>query len=352
MRHTGLRSQRGYALIELMLALLIASLLAAWGVRTWVNQLNDAQAKSAAVWMEAVHKAVLAYVQRHGAEIQEALGNHALAKHGYQDWRSPTLEEFAQTGLISSGMPRSVRLLGTARIHVWRRGECPGDNCIVEALIHSEQPLIEAQAGHVDEAMVAQWLLAANGEGAAVHPGDPDRIRGARFAFSAAMPDGTVLPVGTVGMGVTAEHQALWSYLRVGDRRNPDFQGKLSVAESLEGGGDASFQGQIVLGAAAEIDQRCYTENAIARDALNGGLLVCYQGYWRSTGNFGGGYSYNSPHGCQTPEGLSTANPLTRDCSCPIHTNPALVYDSGPVLPGPESMGPSRGRQRVYLCIG
>ena len=343
------QSQGGYALIELALGLLIASLLAAWGAQAWVNRLNDAQAQSAAVWMEAVHKAVLGYVQRHGPAIQEAETEYALSAHGFQDWRAPSLDELAQAGLLSSGMPLAIRPIGSARIHVWKRGDCPGDSCIVEALVHSERPFLDERSGEVNQAMVAQWLLAANGEGAAVHPDKPDHIRGIRFAFSSSLPDGTILPAGTVGMAVTAEHQALWSFLRVRDRRDPDFQGGLTVAEHVQGGGDADFAGHLVLGAGAQTDAACSPENAIAHDIRNGGLLVCFRGRWRSSGKFGGAYGYNIPNGCRTPEGLSTANPITRDCSCPLYTVPTLVYDSGP----PDPMGgPSRGRQSVYICIG
>ena len=338
--------------MELALALLIASLLAAWGTQAWVNRMNDAQARSAAVWMDAIHKAVLGYVQRHGPAIQEADNEYALSAHGFQDWRAPTLSELEQVGLLSSGMPSAIRPIGSARIHVWRRGDCPGDSCIVEALIHSEHPFVDERSGRVDQAMVAQWLLAAEGEGAAVHPDNPGIIRGVRFAFSSSLPTGSVLPVGTVGMAVTAEHQALWSFLRVRDQRDPDFQGPLTVAEQVHGGGDAEFDGQLVLGAQAQIDGVCAPDNAIANDIKNGGLLVCHRGRWRSSGKFGGAYGYNIPYGCKTPEGLSTANPITRDCSCPMHTLPALVYDSGPPEPPSQAGAPLRGRQSVYMCIG
>lgn len=338
------RKQQGYALVELALVLLIASLLAAWGVQTWVNRLNDAQARSAAVWMDAVHKAVLAYVRLHGPEIQEAIATDALVAHGFPDWRAPTLAELAQAGLLSPGVPEATRLTGAARVNVWRRGDCPGDRCIVEALVHGDQPLRDTTRDLPDEAMVAQWLLAAQGEGAAVHPGDPGRIRGAAFAFSSTLPDGTTLPVGTVGMAVTAEHQALWSFLRVRDPRDPDFQGALSVAGDIHAGADATLDGQLVIGAQVEDGLPCARENAVAHHVL-GGLLVCHLGRWRSSGRAGGGYGYNMLYGCETPDGRRTANPVTGNCSCPWYTSSVPIYDSGP-------QPASQGRQVAYLCVG
>lgn len=330
--------------MELALALLIASLLAALGVQTLVNRLDDAQARSAAVWMEAVHKAVLAYVRRHGPEIQEALATDALAEHGYPDWRSPTPAQLIQAGLLSPGMPQATRLTGAARVSVWRRGDCPGDGCTVEALVHGERPLRDAKRDQPDEAMMAQWLLAAQGQGAAVHPGDPSRIRGAAFSFSSTLPDGAVLPVGTVGMAVTAEHQALWSFLRVRDRRDPDFQGPLSVAGGVQGGGDVALAGQLVIGAQGRDTMACSTEHAVVHDVA-GGLLVCRQGRWRSASRMGGGYGYNMLYGCETMDGMRTANPVTGTCSCPVYTATVRIFDSGP-RPAPE------GRQIAYLCVG
>ena len=336
--------QQGSALLELAFALLIASLLAAWGAQALVNRLNDAQAQSAAVWMEAVHKAVIAYVRRHGPDIQEAAGVDALSEHGYADWRAPTVPEFVQAGLLSPGIPEASRLTGAARVNVWRRGACPGDGCIVEALVHGERPLRDDARDLPDEAMMAQWLLAAQGQGAAVHPGDPARIRGAAFASSSTLPNGTVLPVGTVGMAVTAEHQALWSYLRVRDPRDPDFQGPLSVAGDVRGEGDVALAGQLSIGARRNDGHACETEDAVVHEA-EGGLLVCRHGRWRSAGRTGGGYGYNMLHGCQTMDGLRTANPVTGTCSCPWYAVTVQISDSGP-RPHPE------GRQYGYLCVG
>lgn len=343
--HADARAQAGYALLELTLALLIAGLLAAWGAQTLMHRFNDAQAQSAAVWMQTIHKALMAYVQRHGAEIQEAAAISALSPYGFSDWRGPTVPELVQAGFLSAGTPLSHRLTGPARMSVWRKGNCPGDTCAVEALVHGERPMLHAPSGLPDEAMIAQWLLAAKGHGAAVHMSDPDRIRGAAFAFSNVLYDGTALPSGTVGMAVTGEHLARWSYLRVRDRRDPDFQGSLSVAGDMAGGGDASLAGQLVIGAHHADGTPCAPNGAVAHEHA-GGLLVCRDYYWRSSSRTGGGgYGYNSLYGCETLDGVSTANPLTGSCGCPWYAAAVRILDTGP-RPYPE------GRQQAYLCVG
>ncbi len=337
------RRQHGYALLELTLAMLIASLLAAWGVQSLVNRLDDAEAQSAAVWMEALHKALIAYVRQHGPAMQEATGPDALVAQGFTDWRSPTVQEFINAGLLTSGIPEATRLTGAARLSVWQRGSCPGDDCVIEALVRGERPLVQRGGDVPDEARIAQWLLAAQGNGAAVHAADPGLMRGAAYAFSNVLPDGTELAVGTVGMAVTAEQLPLWSYLRVGDRRNPDFRGGLSVAGDVVGGRNGEFSGQLVIGADGMDGEDCDTENAVVHDP-EGGLLVCRHGRWRvASRGGGGGYAYHADYGCAGPDGVPTVNPLTGDCSCPWYATSVRILDTGPE---------SEGRQYAYLCVG
>ena len=180
--------------------------------------------------------------------------------------------------------------------------------------------------------------------GSSPKAGDPSRLRGTAFAYESRLPDGSVLPVGTVGMAVTAEQLAMWSYLRVRDPRDPDFQGGLTVAGSVQSGGDADVGGQLVLGAMRKDGEFCHPENAVAGEA-DGGLLVCRENRWRSPSRSGsGGYGYHSMHGCQTQEGASTANPVTGDCSCPWYSVAVRIMETGNIFPD--------GMQYAYLCVG
>ncbi len=338
-------AQRGFALLEFALAALLAMLLATWGVQALVNRMNDAQAQAAAVWMQAIHKAALAYIQRHGHDIQAAVGSDALAHHGYADWRAPTLTELVQAGLLSAGTPDSTRLTGAARVSVWHRGDCPGEACVIEALVFGERPLRHERSHVVDAAMTAQWLLAADGRGGAVHPRDPTRIRGPAFAFTSVLPDGRTLPVGTVGMAVTGDHHALWDFLRVRDQRDPQFQGDLSAAGHIRSNADVEAAGQLVVSTHHREGDECLTDNAIVHEVA-GGLLVCRDGWWRSVSRTGGGaYAYNTLHGCRSADGVSTVNPITNYCGCPSYAQALPIFDSGP-RPGTE------GRQLAYLCVG
>lgn len=337
--------QRGYALVELTLVLLVACLLAVWGVQTLVHRLDDAEAQSAAVWMDAMRKSLAAYLLRYGSALQAADDPPDDAIPGYADWRHPTVRELAAAGLLAPGIEPAIRLTGEAKIVVWRRGACPGDACAVEGLVYGARPLLTPREGSVDSATIAQWLLASQGQGGAVHAADPERLKGASFAIGSAVPGGAPLPPGTVGMAVTAEHLAKWSFLRVGDVRNPDFQGELSVAGNLVSGADATVGGQLVIEAVNVDGSPCVPDGAVSHD-VKGGLLVCRAQRWRPVSRGGaGGYSFNSLYGCKGQDGVSTANPLTDDCSCPWHAVSVRIFDTGN-RPYPD------GRQQVFLCVG
>ena len=178
-----------------------------------------------------------------------------------------------------------------------------------------------------------------------MHANEPERIRGAGMAFSSMLPAGVILPVGTVGMGVTADHAASFDFLRVGDHRNPDFQNDLSVVGEISAGRDIATAGQLVIGARSTEGGSCAPDDAVAHEHA-GGLLVCRNSRWRSVSRTGGGgYGLNQIYGCKTSDGVSTANPITGNCSCPTYSTAVQIFDSGPKV-FPE------GRQYAYLCVG
>src|SRR5690606_3287736 len=100
-------------------------------------------------------------------------------------------------------------------------GVCPGQTCRVEALMYSKRPLL-LSGGQVDEQMVAQWILAAQGWGGSVTPAQPDLVRGAAFQMPNPPIPGPALPPGTVALAITSDQLSHLVFLRVGDLRDPD----------------------------------------------------------------------------------------------------------------------------------
>ncbi len=335
-----MQGQRGFVLLELVVGALIVTLLAVWGANTLARRMDEASAQNAAVWMLSVRGAALAYVGHYAAALTQADPSVPMAAQGYADWTAPTLDELKASGLLAMGFPDYVSLVGGADIRLLRAGDCPGSLCHLTVFVTSRRPLLRSNTDQVDEHMVALWLMAAQGLGGKVTEAHPQWLSGASFKYSnppaASMP---VMPPGTVVLVITPEQLGSSDFLRVGDNRDPDFQGGLTVQGDVAAAADVRVGRNVVLDGQAGWMEGCMDDGAISKDD-NGGLLVCRGGLWQSTGRGGGGYSLNGAGGC-TGAGM---NPVTKDCSCPMRHTRVLISDSGSGVPAGD-------RVLGYLCV-
>lgn len=339
-----MRAQRGFFMLELIIAAIIATLLAVWGAHSLVNKINDASAQSAAAWMLVVRKAASGYIERYAIELAQADDAVPAGLAGYSDWSAPSLSELKAASLLSASFPASINPGTGASIKLLREGNCPGTGCRVSALVHSNAPFVTHPDGRVDEQMVAQWTMAAQGWGGSVNPHRPDRITGAAFDLPNPPAGGTPYAPGTVALAITAEQGGTLDFLRVRDTRDPDFQGAVTVKGDIDTRADLRAARYVHVGAVQSLQQACAEDGAVALD-LHGGLLVCRNNVWRASSRTGGGgYSTNLLYGCQNnPEHL-TVNPVTGTCSCPKGSTAVLIADSGPqAFPQGRSMG--------FLCV-
>jgi competence protein ComGC len=338
--------QRGFAVLELLLVVLIATLLAVWAAGTLVQKINDAHAQGSAAWMLTARKAVQSYTERYADALMQADHIGSLASKGYADWTAPTLQELKSDHLLAPGFPETGVQGAGLLIRVMRQGAaCPGADCRVEALIYSASPYLHRASQRVDEQMVAQWMLASEGWGGMVTAARPDRISGPAFQFNNPPVTGAPLPPGTVALAVTSQQPGMQDFLRVRDARDPDFQGRVTIKEELDIGESAYVRGYLHLGPQGYEYDPCPENGAVAREYM-GGLLVCNKLQWRSAGRGGGGgYAVNSRYGCKTSGGGSTANPVTRACSCPEGHASVIISDSG-------AHSADEGRTTGFLCVG
>ncbi|HEU0230576.1 MAG TPA: shufflon system plasmid conjugative transfer pilus tip adhesin PilV [Burkholderiaceae bacterium] len=338
--------QRGFALLELVVAALITTLLAVWGANAWVHRLDEANAHAMAAWMLAAREGVQAYIHRHGISMAQMDAGGTESVPGFQDWRTPTVPELKGAGLLADGFPEAGPGGLRVAVRILSGKNCPGSDCSLEALILGSPPLLDKRSGEVDEQKVALWLLASRGLGGVVNPRDPASVRGAAFGFANPPAAGmSMLPVGTPAMAITTAGSSDGAqFLRVRDDRDPDFQGTASVRGGIRSDGSVTAGEYVIVGARHTVRSSCGQEGAVARDAYRG-LLICQSGLWRSAGGSGGGgFSTNTVYGCFTSSGLSTANPVTGSCNCPLGHAMVAISDSG-------SAASPDGRTRGYLCV-
>lgn len=334
--------QRGFALIELMVAALIATLLAVWASEVMVRRTQEASAEAAAVWMQAVRLSAERYISRHADSLRQAPQLADAGIEGVADAAAPGLEELKQQGMLASGFPEAHGRDLQVAVRVLRSGDCPGDECRLDALIYSTRALDKVLAGRSHEGLLAYWLMAAGGKGGVVSYADPGQLKGAAFALpNPPLPGMPVLDSGTVALMVGLGGAFSYPWLKVGDTRNPDFGADVSVAGNVVSNEAVRAQGSLWLGERAYAGAMCPENGLIVREHY-GGLLVCRSYQWVSAGGRGGGgYSVNTVSGCVA----MAANPVTGLCSCPAGYTVVLIADSGP-------KADAEGRTRGYLCAG
>ncbi|MAO50899.1 MAG: hypothetical protein CML16_08490 [Pusillimonas sp.] len=333
--------RRGFALLELIVAALISTLLAVWASDMWINRINDSAAQSFASWMRAAKTAAAHYLSLHGSTIRLAESAGVLNSEGYADWAQPTVPEFINQALLPLGFPTRFASGPALALQIIRTGVCPGQDCDLQALIYTEGPLVPRIGSDDYASMQAQWMLAARGDGGAVFPTTPNRISGALFGFANPPVAGApVLPVGSVAMAVTVEQTRAMDFLKVKDERDPQFQASLSVQGIIATEKTLRATDSLWLGYRAYAQAPCPEDGLVARENF-GGLLVCRGMRWVSAGGVGGGgFSVNSLTGCT----MDTMNPVTGACTCPTSYTAVRIADSG--------VDAGAGRTRGYMCVG
>ncbi|MHA3902957.1 hypothetical protein ACTPOE_05130 [Castellaniella sp. WN] len=352
-RRVPRRIQRGALLLEFMIAAALGLALTIWAGQEWAQRARTLQARSLAAWMGVARDAAEAFLAHHAADLASAGDADVLAGQGYADWTAPRWDELRAAGLLAGGWQAAGPLRRTLGLRVVREGECPGPSCRVWALVHA-RPALRTAAGGVDEALVAEWLQAAEGRGLVVWPRRPGFLSGAGLLVPVpeeGVPDwmpGVVAlaaraPVGQgSGTGAGGDDGA---YLRVRDARDPDLQGDATIQGVVRSGTRLVARDSLQLEQGWGVGEACAPEGALGRVREGAGVLACQQGFWSLVARpAGGGYMLNSRRGCFSAMGVPSVNPVTGACSCPTGYVMAQVAESGSVA-APE------GLTVGYLCL-
>ncbi|WAI82407.1 MULTISPECIES: prepilin [Achromobacter] len=345
------RRQGGFSLLGLALTLALTSMIAIWASSQLVQRIEDAAARSTGVWLTQVRQATAGVLEQHFAAL--AKGEPLQSEAGvplFADPYAPTVAELRASAHLPADFPERASMGFAARINVARSEACPGERCRIDALVYSANPVLKVGTHAPDLIGIAAVIDAAQGYGGAVWPEAPGQVRGAAFSFPNPLVAGApMLSAGTVALwaGVGAQPEAapppvmpdLSAYVKIGDPRDPMLGGALTVASSISAGAYLS------VGARAVARQPCHVAAGTMASTHEGELLTCQFGLWqRASSGFGGAYSVNYPLGCRHYTGVSTANPLTGQCSCPPGFAAVIVSAGGKWT---ETEGWTTG----YVCV-
>ncbi|WP_256988235.1 type II secretion system protein [Bordetella genomosp. 9] len=330
--------QRGFALLELTVAVAITCVLAIWAAERLLHQVDGVAEQAAGRWLLEIHGALDGMLARHGAALAE--GEVPVDGQGgalYADPWAPSLAELKGAGHLPASFPDHGPLGMRATVKLWRDDACPGLACRVEALAYARVAAGsvtgpgaagEEPAGSPDISRIAGVLLATGGLGAGVSELAPHRLRGAGFDLPNPPAAGMArLPIGTVAVRAGREAGDAGRYLRTHDARDPQFRGDVSATGTLSTGGRLVAGEHLKLGAVEVAGAACPENGLLARDR-EGGLLNCAAGVWAVPGGFGGAYATNTGIGCGIA-GRSSINPRTGACSCPPGHRAVLVAAGG-----------------------
>lgn len=325
--------QRGFALLELTIAVAITCMLAIWAAERLLHEVDGVAERAAGRWLLDVHGALDGMLARHGAML--GAGDVPVDEQGrpvYADPWGPTLAELKAAGHLSASFPDTGPLGMRAVVKLWRGDACPGPACRVEGLAYARLAARSAAGGGParppDISRIAGVLTAAGGVGASVSELAPHRLRGAGFDLpNPPVPGMAPLPIGTVAVRAGREAGDTGRFLRKHDARDPQFRGDVSATGTLSTSGRLVAGEHLKLGAVAVPGETCPENGLLARDG-DGSLLNCTGGVWTSPGGFGGAYATNTGIGCGVV-GRSSINPRTGGCSCPPGHRAVLVAAGG-----------------------
>lgn len=324
--------QRGFALLELTLAMALALLMAVWGASRWMNEATDLASRASGLWMVQVRDALAQALVRD-------LGGWASGEPGvFANPLRPTLPELIRHDLLPAGFPLRAALGFGVQLWVLQPERCLRDACRLDALVLADAPLRTA-GGQPDLRRLAPLLQAMGGEGGYARAGS---IQGPQFRYANPLRPGQAawLP-GTAAALASAQSALDPRYVRVDDERDLRLRGSLSVAGFLKAG--------------VATDGACTEEGAIMR-AAKGRLLVCSAGKWGEAADsaFGGAFmAFNQAPLCRPEGGMTRGNPLANgDCRCPEGFIAVKVLGAMSRWPiGSGSPGPQPPALVSYICV-
>jgi hypothetical protein len=235
-RRPGL-GQRGNALVFALLGLLVSALAATGVLQNSQLQARREAGNGEASILEALRSASNEAIVESLALIQAgaAFGRNGVTVTpdliaGDLEWR-PTITQLVAMGYLSAGWTATTSTLNQAPYTIaFRRVPlgCSAAACNVEGHVLVGGPMRVSGAGG-DASLIGPILVRLGADGGVSLPMDPAHIQG--FGGTWTM-DNPVpgQPAGVIAVRVGTVSSALQSFVRIGDSRDPDLQGNLSVA--------------------------------------------------------------------------------------------------------------------------
>lgn len=309
--------QRGNALISVMLAIFLMTLIAALGARKVRQEVTDSAAESTGKYLMTIRGAVLNALSQYHPTF--TLINTSAAPAGTYpvspawmtfagDTTTVSVKDLKDAGLVRNDFPDTPPLGRSAHIRFVRSGTCPGATCEVVAYIYTCWPISHGRApGGVaitncpsppagwrfDQDLVGKVMMATEGT-AGNNAIDATRMHGTLFDIATAdlgLSDGSP---GHVAVLASLNDTLFNQFVRQGDERHIYLNDRLTVQGQIETKTGLLLDTDVIAGSACTTEGLYATTN---RDSL----AMCKGGRWFELTGFSILNSYSLANGQIVP---------------------------------------------------
>jgi prepilin-type N-terminal cleavage/methylation domain-containing protein len=223
---------RGFAMIELILALTISAFLAIYANAKIAQESKTSIAQGAGTYLSVITSAVQVHLTANWN-----LYSAGSAIPGVALPLNPTIAELQALGRLRPGFPLVMPTRQTARIDILRQN-CPGANCSLTATVCTNTP-VAFDSTTVNWDMANTMFEAQQGSGGQSRINDGANIRGP--ALNVPNPLGNVegIVCGSTMLDTTLYNK----FVLINDTRDPNLFGPLTVAGLTTLNGGANING-------------------------------------------------------------------------------------------------------------
>lgn len=230
------RRSRGFLLLEATLALVLTALATIAAVRAMVRTQTIDFATVQADVLVTAQRGLNRYIFDNYITLQNDQAvtvNGVTLADGAADGqtRRPTTANLQNMGYLPNGfLANAVLNTGAYRFSITKSpGGCVGAACAIDGLLWIDQPVYARGSTEPDGVSLGAMQMRIGGNSAASDLTNPAILQGTGGGFTLANPVAGN-PAGVIGVRVGFNAEVEAAYVRVGDNRDPNLAGPLTVA--------------------------------------------------------------------------------------------------------------------------
>lgn len=290
------KNQRGIALVSLMVAIMITTILAAMGASKYAEAINEAAAEATAKYLLTVRGAVISALSDYNADLK-LIDTSEAPDDAYPDapaWvtgftgsrQTISVNDLKDSGHLEVNLPDTPPLGRSAHINLSRTGTCPGPDCTINAYVYTCFPISKWRSNVVidastcpappsqikqDTSLLGQVLISLDGYGG-TNSIDSENITGPLFDIPAS----DLLPHNTAGNAValaSLNSTMFDQFVRQGDERHIYLNDRLTVEDVISTNTGLNTVTAYTPGTTCD-------EDGVMGTSDSGSLVTCTSGEW------------------------------------------------------------------------